>query len=43
MPRTTTTFGSKLQVKDPSTYPRKEDNYYNCYCKETQTYSPPWY
>jgi hypothetical protein len=43
VPRTTATFGSKPQVKDPSTYPRKEDNYYNCYCKETQTYSPPWY
>lgn len=42
--RTTATFGTTPQVtNDPSTYPRPEDRYYNRYCKDTNTYDPPWY
>jgi hypothetical protein len=45
VPRTTATFGatSPNSIQDPSTYPRPEDRYYNCYCKKSNTYDPPWY
>jgi hypothetical protein len=43
VPRTTATFGTTPSIQDPATYPRPEDRYYNRYCKETNTYEPPWY
>ena len=40
IPKTTAVFTGKPLVDDPMTFPRPEDNYYNRYCKKTQTYSP---